>query len=171
MKHSVFFSCLLLLGVAVQSSAQAIKVSADRDTVALDDYLALTVHLENCDGNSFALPESINKNFTVMGRPMSQSSMSFVNGKMSSSATYTYYLAPKKAGKIEVSDITAKTSDGKTVKAEKLKLVAVEKYKGGKPKTHKESPSAAPRMATPKLPDFAPPRQEAPKPKRKTIQL
>ena len=165
--------CALMTTAQAQKST--LQVTADRDTVALTDYFMLTVTMQNCDANSFKMPETIDENFTLAGRPTTQTSMSFVNGAMSSSAAYTYYLIPKKTGKIEIEGISVVANDKKTVKADKIKIVVVKEGKASaKTKTPKTQPKTQPRIE--QFPGFPPQHNDendpfSRKPKRKTIQI
>lgn len=175
----ILFATVFCASVTTFAQAQqkaSIQATADRDTVALNEYFSLTVMTQNCDMNSFRMPETIDENFTLAGRPMTQSSMSYVNGKMSSSASYTYQLVPKKAGKIEIENIEIKTTDGKTIKAEKIKIVVVKAAKEDNSGSAKNKTKPKIKNVPPALPSpFDNPNDQndpfSRKPKRKTIQI
>jgi BatD DUF11 like domain len=175
MKKILFPLVFCALMTTAQAQKSSLLVTTDRDTVALTDYFMLTVTMQNCDANSFKMPEAIDENFTLAGRPTTQTSMSFVNGAMSSSAAYTYYLIPKKTGKIEIEGISVTTNDRKTVKADKIKIVVVKEGKGNtKAKTPKMQPKTQPHIEM--FPNFPPQNNTendpfSRKPKRKTIQI
>jgi hypothetical protein len=171
--------CASVISIAHAQKAN-IQVNADRDTVALQEYFTLTVTFQNCDANTFKMPEAIDDDFTLAGRPMSQTSMSIVNGAVSSSASYTYQLAPKKAGKVDIEGIEVKTADGKIIKAEKVKIVVLKegktssKNKKQKANTPQNQPQISPFPSPFPSPFERPNDQNDPysrKPKRKTIQI
>src|SRR6187551_687280 len=56
----------------------------------------LTYTLENAKGTNLRLP-SLN-DFTLIGGPSTSTSMQFINGSVSQSASYTYMLRPKQQG-------------------------------------------------------------------------
>ena len=166
----VFCASVTIFAQAQQKAS--IQISADRDTVALNEYFNLTIMTQNCDLNSLKMPEAIDDNFTLAGRPMTQSSMSYINGSMSSSASYTYQLVPKKAGKIEIENIEIKATDGRTIKAEKIKIVVLKEGKAAaKNKTKPKIKNVPPVLPSP----FDDPNEQndpfSRKPKRKTIQI
>ena len=118
----VFFS---LVAAKAQSN---FSVTVDDEIVALDDYLRVTVTLNNCEGSHFTLDKI--DGFAIAGRPSSQTSMSIINGKHSSSSVYTYLLTPKKVGKYIIGPFEVRAGD-RMLKAEKLKITVVEQYAEG----------------------------------------
>lgn len=167
-------SNLFSQSVAAQNAQQAqFSASIDLDTVALNDYLTLTLTFQNCEASGFELPEL--PNFQVVGRPSSQTSMSMINGKTTSSASYTYLLKPQKTGKFTLDKFALKTVDGKKLETEKIKVVVVEKYKNNLAKNRRQPKNVDKNLQAPVNPFgyFPPTPFEAvpPKPKRKTIQL
>ena len=104
-------------------SGASFSVTADRDTVRLDEPVTLTVTLKNI--SNFQMPEL--SDFRVAGMPSSSSSMVFANGRTSSQTTYTYYLLPKHAGKATIDKMTVHNGT-KTMTSEKIKLFVVNEY-------------------------------------------
>ncbi|MCL2334545.1 MAG: BatD family protein, partial [Endomicrobia bacterium] len=84
----------------------SISASADKQTVALNDYLVYTVTVR---GDSTDLPDpklgNIN-GFKLYGSGTSRS-MSFVNGAVNMSVSHTYNLVPQTAGKFTIPPATA----------------------------------------------------------------
>jgi hypothetical protein len=117
---------------AVPWSARAqdvtFQASVDRSTVALGEQFTLTFTLGNAaagGGKDLKLPD-LGK-FHIMSGPNQASSMSFINGAVSSSVSYSYVLQPKEVGKFTIGPATI------DVNAQVLKSspVAVEVVAGG----------------------------------------
>ena len=86
---------ILLTVVCVQIvSAQSPKftVAVSSDTILLGNYFELKFTIENSASAGFDAPDL--HEFNVIGGPNTSSSMSIINGEVSQSASYTYYLEP-----------------------------------------------------------------------------
>lgn len=92
------FSFMICMSVSATIWAQAPKfsVSVSSDTVLLGNYFELKFTVENAGVTAFD-PPSLHE-FHLIGGPNTATSMSIVNGKVSQSATYTYYLQPVDIG-------------------------------------------------------------------------
>ncbi|MEY4925810.1 MAG: hypothetical protein RI894_246 [Bacteroidota bacterium] len=169
------FSQLLFSACANAQNAPnpEFRASIDQDTIALEGYLTLTVTFQNCDAKGFQLPEM--PNFQLVGQPSSQTSMSMINGKTTTSSAYTYRLKPKKTGKFTLDKISLKMADGKTLETDKIKIVVLEKYKNNSTHNHRKqvSPPVQSPFFEPPFGQFpqSPFEKPSPKPKRKTIQI
>lgn len=76
------------------STAQDFKfeVSISSDTVLMDNHFELRFSVENAKQGNFEGPAF--ENFDLVGGPNYSSSMTIINGDMSQSTTYTYFLKP-----------------------------------------------------------------------------
>jgi hypothetical protein len=166
---TVFLSALVVVSAATAwAQKPAFSVTADVDTIALDEYVMLTVSMSNCDANSFQLPDL--PEFKLAGRPSSQSSMMMMNGKITSSSTYTYHLLPTKAGKCTIDNLTVKDNMGKTLKADKIKIVILDKYRDPEAKGRFEQ-QKQPLRTSPRPDSRKEPIEDLRKPKRQTIRI
>jgi hypothetical protein len=75
--------------------------------VLLGNSLNVTFRLENGQGGSFVPPQWESSGFDVMGSNQS-TSMSFVNGKSSTSATYNYTVMPRDTGTLTIPSATVR---------------------------------------------------------------
>lgn len=73
-----------------------LSVSVSSDTVLLGNYFELKFTIENSPARGFEAPGL--HEFNVIGGPNTSSSMSIINGEVSQSASYTYYLEPVEIG-------------------------------------------------------------------------
>jgi len=92
-------SAMLLCSVSLSASA-AVNATLDRDRIATDDSVQLTLQH---DGNGSAQPDlaPLKKDFDILGSSTG-SSIQIVNGRMSAQRELRLTLAPKRAGKLEV---------------------------------------------------------------------
>jgi hypothetical protein len=89
----LFFSLSLLGGIIAQEHTFKLEVSAD--TLLAGNYFELKYTVENTDGQ-FEAPNL--SAFNVIGGPNTASSFSMVNGTVTSSSSYSYYLKPSDIG-------------------------------------------------------------------------
>jgi len=89
---------LVSLGTGLQAQNIQIKAFVDKNRVALDEQFEYTIEIS---GSTTSLPKPAFPNlgeFQVLSGPNTSTSIQFVNGAMSSSMTYGFYLSPKKEG-------------------------------------------------------------------------
>ena len=85
---------ILMPCLAAQSPKFTVEVSSD--TVLLGNYIEVKFTVENAPAQSFEAPD-LNA-FRMVGGPNTSTSMSVVNGEVSQSASYSYYLEPPDIG-------------------------------------------------------------------------
>lgn len=103
---------LLLLYAPVHAGAQEITFEAtvDRNAVAAGDRLKYTLSLSNAQGQITPPPFG---EFTPLGNPSQSTMMNIVNGRMSQSIGYTWYLqAPDKEGTYTIPAASVKVGGG-----------------------------------------------------------
>lgn len=76
------------------------EVSVSSDTILMGNHFELTFAVENASRGNFEGPKF--ENFDLVGGPNYSSSMTILNGEMSQSTSYTYYLKPKHAGSYDL---------------------------------------------------------------------
>ncbi|MDX1761136.1 MAG: BatD family protein [Christiangramia sp.] len=96
-KHLILGFLLCASGIIQAQVRFEAKVS--REELGINERLRVDFEM-NEDGDNFKPPSF--SDFTVVGGPNQKVSQSFVNGKMSFSKTYSFYLQPKKRGKLTV---------------------------------------------------------------------
>ena len=91
---------LFILLIGATSHAQVkFEAKVSKKKLGINERLRVDFEM-NQDGDNF-IPPSF-KDFTVVGGPNTSVSNSWVNGKRSYSKTYSYFLAPKKRGKLTI---------------------------------------------------------------------
>jgi hypothetical protein len=98
------FSVLLLFLVVTSASAATISVKVDRDPVAMNETFRIIFTAEGSldDEPDFS---PLNQDFELLGTGQS-SQFSMINGKVSSSKTYTLNVAPLRQGKLTIPSIS-----------------------------------------------------------------
>ena len=90
-------------------SAQKFTAFVNKNKVALNETFQVSFKLEGAQPQEIDYPSFAD--FTVLGGPNTSSSMQFVNGQMSQSVSYSFYLRPKKQGKLTISSATVKVNN------------------------------------------------------------
>ncbi len=96
-KFSILFVGLLLASqivVAQEDAKFSVKVSID--SVLYGNYFQVVFSLENAKGQDFQAPAF--EDFIVKSGPNMSSSFSMINGDVTQSISYTFYLEPKDIG-------------------------------------------------------------------------
>src|SRR5512146_1561112 len=97
--HIVFLICLIPIGL----EAQTFTASVDNTTVGLNDRFQVTFTFEGNDINSlsnFSPPDFAG--FMVLSGPNQSTSMQIINGAVSASISYSFYLQSKNLGKYTI---------------------------------------------------------------------
>jgi hypothetical protein len=98
------FSMMLLFLVVTSASAATISVKVDREPVAMNETFRIIFTAEgSLDGEPDFSP--LNQDFELLGTGQS-SQFSMINGKVSSSKTYTLNVAPLRQGKLTIPSIS-----------------------------------------------------------------
>jgi hypothetical protein len=90
---------LICLGFAFSARAQEdirFTVEVSTDSILFGNYFQVTFTLENAKGTDFSAPDFTA--FRVVSGPNQASSMSIINGEVTQSISYTYYLEPTDIG-------------------------------------------------------------------------
>lgn len=118
MKGFYFFviNGILLLQILAYGQFTA---SVDRNPVLVGEQIQVTFTLSNLNGSNFRAPGF--KGFTVLMGPSTSQQMSFVNGQMSRSLSYTYVLQADAEGNYQIGSATI-DADGKTLKTNPINI-------------------------------------------------
>lgn len=117
---------ILFVSLANAALAQKLTAQASKTKVAVGETFQISFSL-NSNGNNFK-PPALNE-FDVYSGPNQSTSMSFVNGSMSQSITFSYVIAAKKEGKFTIAAASMNTPAG-TVQSSPI---AIEVVKGSAP--------------------------------------
>ncbi|GAB4295840.1 MAG: BatD family protein [Ignavibacteriaceae bacterium] len=105
-----FYQFLLIpLILTIQISPQSFTASASQNKVGQKDNFEITFTFEGKDLNQltdFTPPDL--KNFVILSGPNLSTSMQIINGSMSASKSYSYYLQAKKTGRFTIGSASVK---------------------------------------------------------------
>src|SRR5512146_330831 len=117
--HIVFLICLIPIGL----EAQTFTASVDNTTVGLNDRFQVTFTFEGNDINSlsnFSPPDFAG--FMVLSGPNQSTSMQIINGAVSASLSYSFYLQPKNIGKYTIGSASIRYK-GNSIKTNPISVV------------------------------------------------
>ncbi|MBP7821604.1 MAG: BatD family protein [Saprospiraceae bacterium] len=96
MQICIMFLCTLFFAQEAQAQEASFKVSLSRDTVLMNNYFEIKFIIENAKSKNFTPPDF--KDFKIVGGPSQSSNFSMINGEVTQSITYTYFLEPTDEG-------------------------------------------------------------------------
>jgi len=96
MKQIILIFTLSLFSLSIYGQDAKFTVSVSTDSILMGNTIKVSFALENGSGKNFDPPAF--KDFDVVGGPNQSSSFSMVNGDVSQSLSYSYYLQPKEVG-------------------------------------------------------------------------
>ena len=117
---SIFFFFLISY-LPLNAGDVVFRVEVSTDTVLLGNYFELKFTVENARGN-FVHPDFYG--FEIVGGPNHSSSFSMINGRVTQSATYTYYLQPLDEG-IYFIDPASIDVNGKIMETPTLEIIVI----------------------------------------------
>lgn len=102
------FSISFCLALFAQDKAPKFTLEISTDSILMGNYFEVKFTLENASGSNFSPPEF--DGFHIVGGPNQSTSMSFVNGDMTQSIAYSYYLEPKDIGSYWIEPASIETT-------------------------------------------------------------
>lgn len=109
------------LSLAAQEEAR-FTAQVDKETVLMGHYVEVKFTLEGAPSGHFSAPDL--SDFHVLSGPNQSSVMQIVNGTVSQSTTYTYYLEPKDIGNYYIPPATVDLGD-RILETQPIDLVVV----------------------------------------------
>lgn len=125
MKNLLIF--FFLICFACFTAAQSFTSSASKTTVGEGETFQVSFTFSGKDLNSTKNfnPPDFNKNFLLLSGPNHSTSMQIINGAVSASRTYSYYLQPRGKGNFIIGSAELEY-EGKILKTEPLKIEVVQ---------------------------------------------
>lgn len=108
--------------LAVAQSEARFTVTVSTDSILLGNYFEVKFTLENAQGEQFEPPAFTD--FDVVSGPNTASSFSMVNGKVTQSLSYSYYLEPRDIGNYYILPAAIRV-DGKVLETLPLEVMVV----------------------------------------------
>jgi len=160
---------------ATAQSEARFTVSVSTDSILLGNYFQVTFSLENAQGDKFEPPAF--EDFDVVSGPNTASSFSVVNGKVTQSLSYSYYLEPKDIGNYYILPAAIEV-DGKVLETQPLEVMVAPNPDGVKqtpgatqsqgywPEDFMPAPPVFP---SPEIEKPAPEKEQSPKKKKRKV--
>ena len=128
-KHKSLFAGLVLLLLFFTTNIFAAEItfiaSVNKNPVGTNEQFSITYTL-NTQGSNFQAPTF--RDFNVLSGPNQSTSMQFINGNMSQSVSFTYYLTANSEGTFRIDPATITVNGGK-VKSNTLTINVVKSQK------------------------------------------
>ncbi len=127
MKKSILFilSCAIACASLAQEANFSVEISSD--SVLMGHHLKVTFAIENGKANDFSAPEF--EGFSVVSGPNMSSSFSMINGDVSQSVSYTYYLTPIEIGNYYIAPASVEVED-KILETQPLEVLVLPNPEG-----------------------------------------
>ena len=93
---SSIFATAFIFGLLSAQDSALFKVEVSCDSILMGNHFKVSFSLENTGGENFQPP--VFEGFDVVSGPNYSSSFSMINGKVTQSVSYTYYLRPRNIG-------------------------------------------------------------------------
>jgi len=124
-KVAILLLLFSMFGIAKVEADISISASVDRNVVSLGEQLILSVTVSGDVANVPAptIPQITDFNIYSAGQ---SHSISFVNGRVSSSLTYNYVLVPKSTGKFTIPPFVINIGGGKSYQTEAIEIEVVQ---------------------------------------------
>jgi hypothetical protein len=139
-------------GVA-HAQAPRFTVSVSSDSVLLGNYFEVKFTVENGRAAGFEAPDF--RDFNVIGGPNTSTSMSIINGEVSQSASFTYYLEPMDIGVFTIKPAYLNTGEN-TLETPPIDIIVVPNPESIIQRPHapgrRLEPPVAPRKTEPEEP-------------------
>jgi len=129
---------LLFFNVSFAQNEIEVEASVSRSNLSLNE--RFTYRVEVRGESQLSLPDveiSDFNDFQIVGGPSQSTNFSFINGEISSSATYSWILEPRREGSFIIEPALLKQR-GKTYKSESISISVSASGSGKKPTTLKE---------------------------------
>ena len=123
----LLIQCLVLIPLSIAAQKEPkLRMDISSDTIGLNGTLEVVYTVENAQIRRFNPPKF--NGFDVQG-PATASSMSIVNGDMTQSSTFTFYLSPREMGVFSIGEAKVELSkNDDNLTTPERPIVVVEQY-------------------------------------------
>ena len=112
---------IINLSIGLGFSATA---SVDKNRCTIDDIISFKIEFENADSFSNIDLSSLIKDFAVISGPSQQTSMQWINGKVTNSRIMSWSLSPKREGRLVIPRLNVQISGKKSATKEIVVFVS-----------------------------------------------
>lgn len=119
-----FLSMTLFLPLVTCFAQNEAKFTAEvsNDSILLGNAFEVIFTLENARGTNFQMPDF--SDFLVVGGPNQSSSFSMMNGEVTQSVSYSYFLEPKDVGNFYIEPASVEAAD-MVLETQPLEIIVV----------------------------------------------
>ena len=125
MKKLVFF-ILFCMSVVLSGQDVVFKVEVTADTLYFGNPVGVKYTFENIQGDF--IPPSF-EGFDIVGGPNVSNQFSMINGAVTQSSSYEYYLKPADVGVVAIQEATIENGDG-PIYSDPIQIVVVDNPEG-----------------------------------------
>ena len=122
--YCFFLLCLYPFEQIAAQKGGKITMEVSSDTIGLNNTLEVAITVENAKVKGFNPPKF--EGFRVQG-PSTSTSMSIINGDMTQSSTYTFYLTPREKGTFKIGSASVDTEGG-SLKTDEKEIIVIENF-------------------------------------------
>lgn len=91
------------------------KAIVDKNNIALDEVISFKIELENAASFGDVNTSGLRKNFDIISGPNQQTSMQWINGRMTNSRIMSWTITPKRAGRLIIPALSISIAGKKMV--------------------------------------------------------
>jgi hypothetical protein len=113
---------VLLFFAAHAQQTPKFTATVSSDSILLGNYFEVQFELKDGKGKNFQTPSFTA--FDVVGGPNQSSSMRIINGEVTQSMSFTFYLEPKETGNFYIEPASIEV-DGKVLETQPLQVIVV----------------------------------------------
>ncbi len=117
----ILWTAILVFPATLVAQAPFLAGTASKSTVAVGEQFQVTFSL-NTNGRSFQGPDL--RDFVVLSGPNQSTNMQFVNGNISQSISFSYYLQPKAVGNFKIGPASIEV-EGKRIASNVIQIAVV----------------------------------------------
>ena len=119
MNRLILFILLITSGIA-SAQTPVLNALVSKNTIPEGGNFTLSFQF-NASGDDFTAPGNLTKDFRILRGPSKSSEMRYINGKMSSSVSYSYILSPINKGKYTIEPARIQF-EGKSYKSKPVEI-------------------------------------------------
>ncbi len=123
MRNYILFLLFFVTQIGV-AQTPVLQALVSKEVVEVDGRFTISFRF-NASGDKFTPPSNLSENFRVLSGPNKSSEMSYINGSMSSSVSYSYILSPIQKGSFTI-EAASMESDDKIYTSNKVKIKVVD---------------------------------------------
>ena len=116
------FLLLLICSTPIHAQDGSFTATVDKKRVTLSGTVQVSFTLTNAEGKNFKPPSFAD--FSVLSGPNQSTNMQFINGAMSRSVSFSYYVRPNKEGNLKIEPATIIVG-GKTISSNPVTIEVV----------------------------------------------